>query len=89
MTASKTNGTIYTGVTSELIQRIAQHKNGTHDGFTKKYAVKHLVWYEIHDNPESAIKREKQIKEWKRDRKKNLIEKNNPSWKDLYESICA
>lgn len=82
------NGTIYTGMTSELIQRISQHREGTYDGFTKKYNIKQLVWYEVHGNAESAIRREKQIKEWQRDWKKNLIERENPYWDDLFEGIC-
>ncbi|MCC7305772.1 MAG: GIY-YIG nuclease family protein [Alphaproteobacteria bacterium] len=88
MTASKIHGTIYTGMSSELVQRISQHKEGTYDGFTKKYGVNKLVWYEVHGNAESAIRRERQIKEWKRDWKIILIEEENPLWQDLYESIC-
>ncbi len=87
--ASKFNGTIYTGVSSSLVQRVAQHKEGTFDGFTKKYDVKNLVWFEAHENSESAILREKRIKEWKREWKKELIEKENPEWDDLYERICG
>ena len=88
MMASKLYGTIYTGMSSELVQRIYQHKNGTFDGFTKQYNVNRLVWYEAHDNAESAIRRERQIKEWKRDWKIKLIEDENPTWRDLYEDIC-
>lgn len=86
--ASGFNGTLYTGVTSDLPARVHQHKSGTLEGFTKKYKVSRLVWYEVHESAEAAITREKQIKEWKRDWKKNLIEHDNPRWDDLYESIC-
>ncbi|MBK6896819.1 MAG: GIY-YIG nuclease family protein [Alphaproteobacteria bacterium] len=86
--ASAFNGTLYTGMTSDLPGRVHQHKNGTFEGFTKKYKVDRLVWYEVHDTAEAAIVREKQLKEWKRDWKKNLIERENPHWEDLYESIC-
>jgi putative endonuclease len=86
---SKRNGTLYTGVTSDLAKRVYEHKNNLVDGFTKKYNVHRLVWYEVHGFWESAFQREKQIKKWKRAWKLNLIEQNNPSWDDLYESICA
>jgi len=86
---SKRNGTLYTGVTSDLAKRIYEHKNNLVEGFTKKYNVHRLVWYEIHDLAESAITREKQIKKWKRTWKLKLIEQNNPEWNDLYESICT
>jgi len=85
---NKRNGTLYTGVTSDLRKRIFEHKNNLINGFTKKYNVHLLVWYESHESAESAITREKQIKEWKRPWKLELIEKNNPAWNDLYESIC-
>ena len=85
---SKRNGTLYVGVTSDLIKRVYEHKNKLVDGFTKKYNVDNLVWYEIHETAETAITREKQIKKWKRDWKLQLIEENNPDWKDLYETIC-
>ena len=85
---SKRNGTLYVGVTSDLIKRVYEHKNKLVDGFTKKYNVDNLVWYEIHETAETAITREKQIKKWKRDWKLQLIEENNPDWKDLYEIIC-
>lgn len=86
--ASKRNGTLYTGLTSNLSQRIWQHKNEQVDGFSKKYGVKQLVYYEQHDAADSAITREKQIKKWKRAWKLKLIEKNNPLWNDLYDSIA-
>ena len=85
--ASQRNGTLYTGVTSDLVQRIWQHKNGLVDGFTKRYAVHTLVWYEVHVTMESAITREKAIKEWQRTWKLRLIETMNPQWLDLYSEI--
>lgn len=85
--ASQKNGTLYTGVTSDLIKRVWQHKNDVVDGFSKKYNIHLLVWYEVHDEIGSAIVREKQIKEWKRLWKLELIEKSNPTWKDLYSEI--
>ncbi len=88
MMASGFNGTLYTGMTSDLTGRVHHHKNGTFEGFTKKYKVDRLVWYEVHESAEAAIRREKQIKDWKRDWKKNLIESENPHWDDLYESVC-
>jgi putative endonuclease len=87
--ASKRNGTLYTGVTSNLPARIYQHKEKLTKGFTERYDVSHLVYYEIHSNAEQAITREKQIKTWKRDWKIKLIEEKNPTWDDLYESILA
>ena len=87
--ASKKNGTIYTGVTSDLIKRVYQHKSGLIKGFTEKYNVKLLVYYEIHGDIREAIKREKNIKAWKRKWKLELIEKMNPQWLDLYESITG
>ena len=88
MLCSKRNGTLYIGITSDLIKRLYEHKNDLVNGFTKKYNVHNLVWYEIHESAESAITREKQIKKWKRAWKLELIEQGNPEWNDLYESIC-
>ena len=85
--ASRRNGTLYTGVTSDLVQRVWQHKNDLGQGFTRKYRVHTLVWYEPHATMESAITREKAIKEWKRAWKLELIEAFNPEWRDLYEEI--
>ena len=85
--ASKRYGTLYTGVTSDLLQRIYQHKEGLADGFTNKYNVKTLVYQEVHENAEAAIRREKQIKDWQRQWKIDLIEKANPDWHDLYEGL--
>ena len=85
--ASRRNGTLYTGITSDLVKRVWQHKNNMIDVFTKKYNVKNLVYYEIYQDAESAIIREKRIKKWKRAWKLRLIEKKNPRWKDLYDEI--
>ncbi len=85
--ASKRNGTLYTGVTSNLPGRIWQHRNGTFGGFSKRYGCKHLVWFEAHETMEAAITREKQIKEWQRAWKLRLVEEANPDWDDLYESL--
>jgi len=86
--ASDRYGTLYIGVTSDLVQRIWQHRNDAVDGFTSKYAVHLLVWFEQHGTMESAIAREKTIKKWRRDWKLNLIESVNPQWRDLYADIC-
>jgi putative endonuclease len=80
-------GTLYTGVTSDLIKRVYEHKESLVDGFTKKYKVYQLVYYETHDDIHEAILREKQIKKWNRDWKINLIEKDNPHWIDLYDGL--
>ena len=85
--ANKPNGTLYVGVTSDLVGRIWQHKNDVIRGFTSRYGVHTLVWYETHESMESAITREKAIKEWKRSWKLELIERNNPTWRDLYDDI--
>jgi putative endonuclease len=88
MLSSKRNGTLYVGVTSNLPARIWQHRADVIDGFTKRYKVHDLVWFEIHESMESAITREKSIKAWKRSWKISLIENSNPYWRDLYPSIC-
>lgn len=85
--ASERNGTLYVGVTSSLIKRVWEHKNHVVEGFTKRYGVDRLVWYEVHETMESAIGREKAIKEWKRAWKLRLIEERNPNWDDLYGSL--
>ncbi len=85
--ASRRNGTLYIGVTSTLLQRVWQHKNDFVDGFTKRYGVHTLVWYESHETMESAIMREKAIKEWNRAWKLKEIEKANPRWRDLYDDL--
>ena len=87
--ASQKNGTLYIGVTSDLVKRVWQHKQGLAEGFTKKYAVKTLVWYEQHDNMESAISREKAMKKWNRQWKVSLIEKANSDWRDLWGEITG
>jgi putative endonuclease len=81
--AASCNGTLYVGVTSNLLQRIAQHREGLLVGFTETYNVKMLVWFEQHQTMESAIRREKQIKKWRREWKLNLIEAAKPDWRDL------
>ncbi len=85
--ASERNGTLYIGVTSDLIKRVWQHKNDLADGFTKKYRVHQLVWYESHPTMESAIKREKALKNWHRIWKIRIIEQMNPDWLDLYQEL--
>ena len=87
MMASRRNGTLYTGGTSNLVQRAWQHRNGVVDGFTKRYGCKLLVWFEMHETMESAILREKQIKAGSRPKKIALIEGMNPGWRDLFEEI--
>ena len=82
--ASKRNGTLYTGVISNVLKRVWEHKNNVVEGFTRKYDVHTLVWYEIHETMESAIYREKIIKNWKRALKIKVIEEMNPQWRDLY-----
>ena len=85
--ASQRNGTLYVGVTSDLVQRIWQHKNDLAEGLTKRYGVHMLVWYEDCGTMEAAISREKAIKEWKRAWKIRLIENRNPEWKDIYNEL--
>ena len=85
--ASQKNGTLYVGVTSDLVKRIWQHKSDLAEGFTKEYQVHTLVWYEVHETMESAIVREKNIKAWKRLWKLELIESSNLDWNDLYDQI--
>jgi putative endonuclease len=85
--ASQRNGTLYIGVTSDLIKRVWEHKNSVGEGFTKKYAVHCLVYFEMHGDMVSAITREKQLKKWNRAWKLRLIEEHNPEWRDLWEEI--
>ena len=87
MLASKRNGILYTGITSDLIKRVWEHKDKTVDGFTKKYNVDKLVYFEQYQDPENAIRRENRIKKYPRKWKINLIEKGNPHWKDLYKEL--
>jgi putative endonuclease len=86
--ASRKHGTLYAGVTSNLVARAYQHKSNAMPGFTRRYHVHLLVWFECYDDPLNAIAREKEIKKWRRDWKINLIERTNPEWVDLYESLA-
>lgn len=85
--ASQKNGTLYVGETDDLVKRIYQHKNNLVDGFTKKYKIHNLVYFEVHDEIMGAILREKQMKKWNRKWKIELLESKNPDWKDLYPEI--
>ena len=87
--ANRPNGTLYIGVSSNPIQRMWQHQNDLLEGFTKRYGVHRLVWYEVHESMGSAISREKALKKWNRAWKIELIEKSNPAWADLYDEICG
>ena len=87
--ASGKHGTLYVGVTSDLIVRVSQHREGTKAGFTSRYDVKHLVWFERHEGIVDAIQREKSLKRYNRAWKINLIERDNPNWDDLYEGLFA
>jgi putative endonuclease len=87
MMASRKHGTIYTGVSGQFLQRIAQHREGLREGFTKRYGVKRLVWFEMFDGIVEAIQREKSIKKYPRQWKINLIERENPHWEDLFEAV--
>jgi putative endonuclease len=89
MLASKKNGTLYIGVTNTLLKRIHEHKNNLVGGFTQKYNVHNLVYYEVYQNILDAIAREKRIKKWKRQWKIELIEQSNPNWEDLFDSLSA
>ena len=85
--ASRMNGTLYIGVTSDLVQRVWEHKNDLVEGFTRRYGVHRLVWYELHDTMEAAILQEKRLKEWRRAWKLRLIQRINPEWEDLYDRL--
>jgi putative endonuclease len=85
--ASKRNGTLYVGVTRDLVRRVWEHKTDAFDGFTKRYGVHMLVWYESTSFLHAAIQKEKELKRWHRTWKLNLIEKTNPEWKDLFKEI--
>lgn len=85
--SNKQDGVLYIGVTSDIVKRVYEHKNDFVDGFTKQYNLKTLVYYEVYDEIEEAIKREKQLKNWHREWKIELINKQNPRWEDLYETI--
>ena len=86
--ASKIGGTLYVGVTNDLVRRVFEHKSNGVDGFTKKYSVHDLVYFERFDDIENAVQREKRIKKWNRNWKIRLIEESNPNWADLYPSIA-
>ena len=86
---SQPRGTLYLGVTSDLIKRVWQHKEKLVDGFSSKYQVSNLVWYEVHEDITEAIKREKQLKKWNRLWKIELVEKSNPEWSDLYPGLLS
>ena len=85
--ARRKEGTLYLGVTRDLIRRVHQHKAKSTPGFTSRYDVDRLVWFEVYDDPTNAITREKEIKKWRRAWKIRLIEENNPDWRDLYDEI--
>jgi putative endonuclease len=85
--ASGKHGTLYLGVTRDLVRRVYEHKEKIKPGFTSRYDVNRLVWYEVHDDPTNAITREKELKKWRRNWKIRLIEENNPDWTDLYTRI--
>ncbi len=87
MLASRRHGTLYVGVTSNLLKRVWEHKEDLVPGFTRRYGVHTLVWFEMHETMGAAIAREKAVKEWKRRWKVELIEKDNPEWRDLYEGL--
>jgi putative endonuclease len=86
--ASGKHGTLYIGVTSDLVRRVYEHKAKAAPGFSSQYGVDRLVWFETYDDPTNAIEREKKIKKWRRDWKIRLIEESNPGWVDLYDGIC-
>lgn len=89
MVTNKPDGTLYIGVTSHLIQRVYQHRSGTVPGFTKKYNLRKLVWFEEHSYAEDALLRERRLKKWNRAWKVDLIEAANPDWRDLWEEVCV
>lgn len=87
--ASRRNGTLYVGVTSDLVKRVWEHREGVVPGFTRRYGVHLLVWYEVHASMAAAISRERAIKQWRRAWKLRLIEETNPAWEDLYPQVCG
>lgn len=89
LVASKKYGTLYIGVTNDIVRRIYEHKSKVVAGFSKRYSVDRLVWFEIYDDPITAITREKELKKWRREWKIRLIEKQNPQWIDLYPQIAS
>jgi putative endonuclease len=86
--ASRKDGAIYVGVTNDIVRRIYEHRIKAVPGYASRYNITRLVWFEIYDDPISAISREKELKKWKRSWKVQLIEAQNPAWNDLYETIC-
>ncbi|NPV19657.1 GIY-YIG nuclease family protein [Bradyrhizobium aeschynomenes] len=86
--ASKKHGTLYLGVTNDLVRRVNEHRTKAAPGFTSRYDIGKLVWFETYDDPITAISREKELKKWRRDWKIRLIEEQNPNWDDLYPGIC-
>jgi putative endonuclease len=86
--ASRLGGTLYIGVTNDLVRRVYEHRAGLAEGFTKKYGIHRLVYFESHGDVEEAIRREKQLKKWNRAWKISLIEENNPNWDDLYPQVA-
>ena len=89
MLASSKHGTLYVGVTNNLVRRTYEHKSKSVDGFSKRYDIDKLVWFEVYDDPVNAIAREKELKKWRRDWKIRLIEESNPNWDDLYPGIVG
>jgi putative endonuclease len=89
MLASQRNGTLYLGVTRDIVRRVYQHRTKATPGFTSRYGVQRLVWFEAYDDPTNAITREKEIKKWRRAWKLRLIEEVNPQWRDLYDEIAV
>lgn len=89
MMASRKHGTIYIGVTTDLVGRVVEHREGLLDGFTKRYGVKRLVWFERHESIRPAIQREKSLKKYRREWKINLIERDNPHWDDLFPALMV
>jgi putative endonuclease len=87
--ASRPRGSLYIGVTADLVRRVWEHKTKTVPGFTRRYGIDRLVWFETHEDVETAIRREKQMKEWQRAWKVELVERSNPRWVDLYPSLTA
>ena len=87
--ASNRNGTLYIGVKNDIVRRVFEHKSKAVPGFTKRYGVDKLVWFEVYDDPTSAITREKELKKWRREWKIRLIEEKNPQWIDLYPQIAS
>jgi putative endonuclease len=87
--ASKKHGTLYRGVTNDIVRRVYEHKSKAAPGFTSRYDVGKLIWFEVYDDAVTAITREKELKKWRRDWKIRLIEEQNPSWDDLYPGIAA